>query len=377
MSEIYSSIFEAFEQQKHTIQNIAVRCDQNQSFDSEILMLVSGSDNLALAESISGERPLLPQEEESIFFEASRYCSTVRNYFLVSIGMVAGTILKFGSASQKQRCRDLLVSGNFVASLAITEPEVGSNIAEMRTQYEINGDQVTITGVKRWITLGGVANLFLIAANGDHGILTFMLDRETGAIKRKSMKNILSNRGSEIAELHIDELEIPITSIVGNDFKKSRDALDFALLNGRAIVGTAAAAMANSAIQEAIQYAKTRKQFGNRIWQHQLIQKLISDSCIRVSAARALSLKSFADKRLSGLGAMPQCMQSKLFSSEVIQKVSINAMQVFGGNGMTQERNVERYYREARAFSYIEGSDEVLTQAVARNAMIGLPAFGS
>ena len=373
MATIATAIIEECKSKTGHLLGIGRECDEKGVFSPKIQSLFSPKQVYKLVESVSGIDKFSSEEEAEIFFRLGSYCSSTRNYFLVSVAMVAATILKFGSAAQKLRCKELILAGDFIGSLAITEPLAGSNIDEIKTKYEIVNETVQLTGHKRWITLGAVSNMFLIAAVGKEGRLLFVVEPRCSSFTRQPMKGLASNRGSAIANLEFEHLQLKVEDTLGGDFDSSQKALDFALMNGRAIASISALAMANSAVREAIEYAKSREQFGKKIWHHQLIQKIIGDSWLDINAGHHLCLNAFSAKHDDDASAMEHCINAKLFATKVVQNVTAGAMQIIGGNSLTKDFNIERYHREASAFGFIEGSNEILTQLVAQKALIGLP----
>ena len=373
MPAVSNKLIHALQAHNSRLKEFGRKMDVERCFDRGVTSLVDPEGLKTLLLANESDSVWTPEKEAEFFFNATQYCANTRNYFLVSVGMVATTIQRYGSDDQKRRyCNDFF-SSNRIGSLAITEPSAGSNIKEIDTRYVRKDNHFIINGEKCWITLGGIADIILLAANGDDGILLFCVDPQKHKFKRKDMQGLLSNRGSHIATLDFRNMQIESEAILGNDIDKSKQALNFALLNGRAIAAISAVSMANAAIDEAISYSKLRKQFGKFIHEHQLIQKLIADAKISICAAQSLCVEAFKHKRHGGIESMTYSSMAKINASEVIKRVTTDSMQVIGANSMLDKHNLERYYREARAFEYIEGTTQILTQLVARGAVSGVP----
>lgn len=348
--------------------------DQSQSFPKSITKCFEPNELVDIMMSSAGiSGVLVPKQECEFFFYVSKYCANIRNYFLVSLGMVGSTLLKYGTEDQKKLYIEKLKNGESIGSLAITEPSAGSNLKQLKASYEIRNGNYIINGKKRWITLGSEASFFILVANGSEGLSLFLVDADNIGIKRSKMQGLLSNRASGIAELEFKDVTLDSKALIGGSHSVSAQALEFALTNGRSIVAIAAVAMGFAAMEEAQRYAKEREQFGVKIWQHQMVQKMLGDAHISNHAGRCMAEEGFIRKRGGSPGTAQFCAMAKVFSSNNLQKTASDAIQIMGGNGMTSEYNVERYYREAKAFQFIEGTSEVLTQLIGRSAVLGSP----
>ena len=347
--------------------------DAQQSFNQNIPKIFKGEGISSLIECGIGKGDLNSEEECKLYFLLSKYCANMRNYFLVSIGMVGCTIQKFGTPEQKDIFGNRLIYSGGIAALAITEPEVGSDLNAISTEYEFFDGKFTLNGKKKWITLGGIADIIMVVANGKKGPLVFLIDGNTHGIERTEIKGLLSNRGSHIAELSFKNVLLTRNDMLGGEECFSANAVSFALKNGRAIASIAAVAMASAALEEMVSYAKSRKQFGVRIWEHQLVQKLIGDAQTNVHAGYNLTKEAFYRKRKDDRDSTHLCSIAKLFSSTAIESISADAVQLLGANGISSDFSVERYYREAKAFQFIEGTSQILVQIIARGAITGVP----
>lgn len=337
--------------------------DKNSKFPEYITRFLDKDDLMMLLGYHNNKKSMSPLEECLFYYECSKYCSTVRNYFLVSIGMVGATIFKFGSLEQKKNYIYKIINKKGVASLAITEKESGSNINSIKSSYKIENDYYILNGKKTWITLGGRANIILILATGEKGLILFYTEKNK-FIKTKKIKNIISNKGSEISEISFKNLKINKKNIIGITPNKSIEALNYALMNGRAIAGISAVGMSSAALEEASKYSLSRVQFGKPICSFQQIQNIISNSAIKIAAAKSLSEKTFIMKRKNYSKNKNLCNFSKLYSSNVIIEITSELMQIFGANGINTKFNIERYSREAQGFRFIEGTSQIISQLI-------------
>jgi len=354
---------------KSLIKSDAKYIDQKSIFPIHITKFLKKKDLFKLLGYHRNRNSLSPIDECSFYYEISKYCSSIRNYFLVSIGMVGSAIFKFGTSRQIKIYINKIINENGIASLAITEKDSGSDINSIKSSYKFDGKNYILNGKKTWITLGGKANIFLILANGSDGLMLFLAEKNK-AISIKKLKNITSNRGSEISEISFKNLNVNKENVIGLSQLKSIEALNYALINGRAIAGISAASMSEAALEEASLYATNRKQFGKSICQYQQIQDIISTSAIKIDAALSLCEKTFYLKRKNFSKNKYYCNSSKLFSSKIIIEVTSDLMQVFGANSTSLKYNIERYNREAQGFRYIEGTSQIISQIISNQIIL-------
>ena len=311
-------------------------------------------------------------EEFNFYYYATKYCANIRNYFLVSLGMVGSTILKYGTIKQKKLILSHLEKKKFISSLLITEPTAGSNINEIKTNYIKKNGYYILNGKKTWITLGGISNIYLILANGKEGLILFLTESKSKKLKKKILKNIISNRGSHIATIDIKNLKLTKKNILGENSRNSSKALGYALMHGRAIAALSAFSMCSAALDEVIEYSKKREQFGKKIWNFQQIQKIISDTRVFIEAGLSMSNKSFKLKRNYNSDSENFCSMTKLFAASHLTKTISNLMDIYGAYSTSGENNIERYLRESKGFSYIEGTSQILNQLIALNSILGI-----
>jgi alkylation response protein AidB-like acyl-CoA dehydrogenase len=351
---------------------LAPKIDRVKKFPKEITKLLNKEDlNFLLGYHAGKKISLNAKQECQFYFYATKYCANIRNYFLVSLGMVGSTIIKYGTPIQKKNFLNNTIKKGAIYSLVITEPNAGSNTKEISTKYIKTKNGYLINGKKKWITLGGISKTLLVLANGKQGLLLFIIDSKTKGIKRSEIKNILTNRGSHISNISFNKVRVSASSLIGGKIEISDKALDYALKNGRAIASISAFSMCSAALEETIDYTKKREQFGKKIWNYQLIQKIIADARVNISAGLALTENAFQNKRGMSVKSMNYCNISKLYASQNVQKICSDLLDVYGANGTSGKYNIERYFRESKGFQFIEGTSQILTQLIALNSIIG------
>lgn len=337
--------------------------DKKCIFPKYILNLLNENDLKFLLGYHSNFKSINYNDEAKFYYYVSKYCANIRNYFLVSIGMVGAGIFKFGTQKQKNEYIKNITKNQAIFSLAITEKNAGSDIESIRTTYEFKNNKFILNGTKTWITLGGKAKFFLLLANGEKGLILFFV-KKNKSIKTKLLKGIISNKGSFISELKINNLILKKEDILGGDIKYTSDALEYILINGRSIASMAGAAMSEAALEEAINFSKERVQFGKRIFQYQQIQDILSNASVEIESLKLISNKSFETKRKNIYESKFYANSAKFKSSKVINETTSNLMEVFGANSNSSKFNIERYNREAKAFMFIEGTSQIISQLI-------------
>ena len=270
--------------------------DKKSFFPNYILNLLNETELKSLLGYHSNLKSMNYHDEAKFYYYASKYCANIRNYFLVSIGMVGAGVFKFGTQKQKNEYIKNTTKSQAIFSLAITEKNAGSDIGSIRTTYKFKDNKFILNGTKTWITLGGKAKFFLLLANGEKGLILFFV-KKNKSIHTKLLKGIISNKGSFISELKINNLILKKEDILGGDIKYTLRALEYILINGRSIASMAGTAMSEAALEEAINFSKEREQFGKRIFQYQQIQDIFSNASVDIESLKLLSKKSFEIKR--------------------------------------------------------------------------------
>jgi len=281
-----------------------------------------------------------------------------------------------GTAEQKQRFLEPLLQGRRRPFMGITEPDTGSNVAGIQTCAERRGDHYVLNGRKLWITNGAFADFGIVVARTyspdcDGALSLFIVERDQTPYDVRHLDTMVL-RCTGTAELGFNEVRIPRENLLGEEgkaFAKVLAGLDGARLN----IAMGAVGAAQSALDLAIEYAKTRKQFGRVIGSFQLIQKHIVDMTVRVQAARALGYRA-AYALQSGAPARMECSVAKLYATETAHEVASMALQVHGGLGYSAEYPIERIFRDTRGGMIPEGTTEIQTLIVGRE-ILGISAI--
>ncbi|SES00543.1 acyl-CoA dehydrogenase family protein [Actinokineospora terrae] len=308
--------------------------------------------------------------------ELGRGDSAIRGIVSVSLGLVGKSIAGYGSHEQKSRWLPRISSGESLACFGLTEPDTGSDAANLATRAVRDGDDYVLTGTKMFITNGTWADLALIFARtggaGPKGISAFLVPTDSPGFQHREIKGKLGLRGQSTGELVLDGVRVPADARLGDEgvgFKVAMSALD----KGRMSVAAGCVGLANGALQASVKYAKERLQFGKPIASYQLVQEMLSDMAVNTDAARLLVWR-VADLVDRGLPFGTAASMAKLFASENAVTVANLAIQVFGGYGYLDEYPVAKILRDSRVMTLYEGTTQIQKLLIGR-ALTGINAF--
>ncbi len=286
-------------------------------------------------------------------------------------------IAHWGTEAQKQKYLPRLASGEMLICFATTEPNVGSDISAIETSAALHGGEWILNGTKTWISNGGVAGVAIIItqtdrSKGHRGLTAFLVDRGTPGFSTNDIHNKLGVRSSNTAELILEDCHVPQENVLGPVGKGMSVALS-AFDSGRLGVAARTVGVAQACIDTSVAYAQTRKQFGKEIGSFQLIQELIADMTVETEAARLLVYRAAAMKD-KGDPATVETSMAKYYASEIALKAANNAIQIHGSYGYSDEFPVERYFRDVRVSSILEGTSQMHKLIIGRSKT-GLSAF--
>lgn len=300
-----------------------------------------------------------PLSYGQLSLEIGKGCSSSRAVLTVHTSLVGETLARLGNDAQKSKWLPDMVAGRKLACFALTEHDVGSDAAAAKTSYRATDGGFVLNGGKKWITYGAIADLFLVFANCDGVGSAFLVERGTPGLSTKPMTGLMASRGAHLAEVEFKEVFVPQENLVCRIGAGFSFVANTALFYGRYSIAWAGVALAEAALEEMVTYARGREQFGKKLRQHQLIQALITDAVTGVHASRALC-ERVGQMRNDGLDeAVNEANIAKYLSSKVAMEVTTSAVQVFGGNGISDRYPVERLFREAKILEIIEGSSQI------------------
>lgn len=302
--------------------------------------------------------------------EIGRGCSSVRSLLTVH-GMVGLAILRWGTQEQRDYWLPKMASGDIIAAFALTEPNVGSDAKNVETTATLYNDQYCLNGVKRWITMGQIAGLFLIFAQCEGKPTAFLVEKHTPNFRIEPISGLLGARASMIAELHLDNCLIPKDNLVGRIGTGLSHVALSSLDYGRYTIAWGCVGLGQACLEESLSYSRNRKQFGSPLRQNQLIQKMITEMVVDVKAARMLCYNAGYLKETGDPDSIMETWVSKYFASKMINKVASDAVQIHGANGCCRKYPVERFLRDAKINEIIEGTSQMHEVLIATNAFRG------
>ena len=297
--------------------------------------------------------------------EIGKACSNTRALLTVHVSIVGESILKWGNDVQIKRWIPHMAKGLKIGAFALTEPTHGSDAKGIETNYFKDGDKYIINGTKKWISFGGIANIFLVVAKDGDAFTTFIVDRETEGVTVKPMIGLLGARASHVAEIVFSNVAIPKENVIGKVGSGIRKVVPTALDHGRYSIAWAGVAIAQAALEAMVSYSRQRSQFGNKIRTFQMIKQFIGDAVTQTHAARVICLNAGELRKSGDPDSVVETCIAKYFCSKVAMEVAVNAVQVHGGNGCYNRYPVERYYREAKILEIIEGTSQIQQQIIA------------
>jgi acyl-CoA dehydrogenase len=285
-------------------------------------------------------------------------------------GLGAGPITLFGADELKQRYLPAVARGERIAAFALSEPEAGSDVAAVETTARPDGGDYVLDGTKTWISNGGIADQYVVFARtgeaGARGLSAFVVEADAPGLR--VAERIQVNTPHPLATLVFDGCRVPASQRLGTEgegFKIAMATLDVF----RATVGAAALGFARRALDEAIDWAKERRAFGQAIAEFQLVQEKLADMAVEVDAAALLVYRAAWVKDGGAPRVTREAAMAKLYATEAAQGVVDAAVQILGARGVVWNAPVERLYREVRALRIYEGTSEIQKLVIARQLL--------
>ncbi|HXW60364.1 MAG TPA: acyl-CoA dehydrogenase family protein, partial [Myxococcota bacterium] len=277
-----------------------------------------------------------------------------------------------GSDEQKKTWLEPFAHEHAICSYAVTEPQAGSDVANIATTAQKKGDDYVLNGQKVWITGAGHAQWFFVLATTDKekkhkGKSAFIVPRNISGVVVGKKENNMGQRASDTRSITFEDVVISAKNRLGQEgdgFLIAMGAFDYT----RPLVSAGAVGLARSAFDHAVRYASERTTFGVPIWQHQGVGFMLADMATEIEAARHLVWKSATlidQKQRNTLYAA----HAKRFAADMAMKTCTNAVQVFGGNGFNKEYPVEKLMRDAKIFQIYEGTSEIQRLIITREIM--------
>jgi short-chain 2-methylacyl-CoA dehydrogenase len=285
--------------------------------------------------------------------------------------LVNNAILRWGNEDQKSKYLAML-SRDTVGAYALSEAGSGSDAFALATKAEDKGDHWVLNGQKLWITNAAEASVFIVFANanpdaGYKGITAFLIERDFPGFSVGKKEDKTGIRASSTCELILEDCRVPKENVLGEVGKGYKIAIE-TLNEGRIGIGAQMIGVARGALEHAIAYVKERKQFAKPISEFQGVQFQIAEAATQLEAAR-LMVYNAARLKDAGKPFVREAAMAKLFSSEVAEKVTSLAVQLFGGNGFTKEYPVEKFWRDSKVGQIYEGTSNMQLATIAKTIL--------
>lgn len=332
---------------------------------------------LSIPEAFGGIGLSMAQEVR-VAYEFGQTSLAFRSVFGTNVGIGSQGILMDGTEAQKRDLLPRVASGDLIMSFALTEPDAGSDPAALKTRAVLDGDTYVLDGVKRFITNAPRAGAFTLMARtggeGAGGISAFIVPADTPGLSLGKPDKKMGQRGTKTCDVVLEGARVPAANIIGGEagkgFKTAMKVLD----RGRLHVAALSCGMAQRILEEAVAYARDRKQFGQRIGDFQLVQAMLADSQAELYAGWSMVQDCAArydakpaGKRDADVSMRASC--AKLFCTEMVGRVADRGVQVHGGAGYINEYKVERFYRDVRLLRLYEGTTQIQQLIIGRALM--------
>ncbi|MDR1130803.1 MAG: acyl-CoA dehydrogenase family protein [Oscillospiraceae bacterium] len=309
-----------------------------------------------------------------IMLEALCRVSPVASLYANSPNSLSGgPIMYAGTETQKQKYLTPVATGEKTLAFALTEPGAGSDAGGLLTRAERDGDYYVLNGRKTFITMAPLADYAIVYAKtdmskGTKGISAFIVDMKLPGVSLGKNEHKMGLRGCATSDIVLDNVRVHVSDLLGEEnqgFSNAMKTLD----GGRLGVAAQSIGAAQGCLDEAISYAKVRKQFGRRIADFQAISFMIADMAAKLAAARELTYSAAVMKDENHPDAALHCSMAKYYTSELCNEIAGKAVQIHGGYGYIHGYKVERFYRDCRVFTIYEGTSQVQQMVIAGNLL--------
>lgn len=315
-------------------------------------------------------------EEVEVAMELGRTVAAFRSVFGTNVGIGSQGILMDGTEAQRREWLPRIASGEAIFSFALTEPDAGSDAGSLRTSAVLDGDAYVLNGTKRYITNAPRAHGFTVmartdaASSGASGVSAFIVPRETTGLHIGPPDRKMGQKGTLTCDVSFDNARVPASLLIGErpgqGFKTAMRVLD----RGRLHIAAVAIGTARRLLEDALGYARERRQFGQAIVDFQLIQGMLADSQTELLAGESMvrdAARRYDFSRSTPDPQMPMVAAAcKYFVTEMVGRVADRAVQIHGGAGYMSEYKVERFYRDVRLLRLYEGTSQILQVVIAK-----------
>ncbi|WP_234334196.1 acyl-CoA dehydrogenase family protein [Streptomyces sp. NRRL B-1347] len=285
-------------------------------------------------------------------------CGSLRGLVTVQ-GMVGAALLRWGTAGQRERWLPALARGELIAAFAATEAQAGSDLTAVATAVERNGDAYTVTGEKRWLTFGEIADVFLVLGRAEGRPVAVLVEADRHGVRRDPVRGQLGLRAAQLAHVRFDAVRVPSENLVAPPGFGLSHVVGTALDHGRFTVAWGCVGMAEACLRAAAGHAARRTQGGVVLAEHQQVRALLGRAVVDGRAARELCLRAARLRAAGDPDAVVETVAAKYAAARAATSVAGSAVQVLGAAGCAPDSLVGRCYRDAKVMEIIEGSAQV------------------
>jgi len=351
---------------------MAATWDEEQIFPKDVLREAGELGFMSLyAPEDHGGLGLSRLDSSIIFEQLSMGCTSTTAYMTIH-NMVTWMVASFATESVKQAYCDKLVTGEWLGSYCLTEPNAGSDAASLTTTAVKNGDHYIINGSKAFISGAGETDVLVVMArtsdNGAKGISAFVVPTDIQGISYGRKEPKMGWNSQPTRSIIFENVSIPVENLLGHEgegFTFAMKGLD----GGRINIATCSVGTAQQALNQATQYIQERKQFGQNLSQFQGLQFRLADMATELVAARQLVRLAASKLDRNDPEATAYCAMAKRFATDIGFKICDQALQLYGGYGYIQEYPMERYFRDVRVHQILEGTNEIMRLIIARRLL--------
>ncbi|MFA7596526.1 MAG: acyl-CoA dehydrogenase family protein [Novosphingobium sp.] len=350
----------------------AARWDEEHHFPRETILQAAelGFGGIYVSEEAGGIG--LGRLEAAIIMEAMSYGCPSTSAFISIHNMATWMIDRFGGEALKEKYLPDLVSMERIASYCLTEPSSGSDAAALKTRAVRDGDHYVVTGSKQFISGGGENEVYVTMVRtgeeGAKGISCLLIEKDMSGVSFGAQEKKLGWHSQPTAALILEEARVPVANLVGQEGEGFRIAM-MGIDGGRLNIGACSLGGAQRCLDEAVAYTKDRKQFGKAIAEFQNTQFMLADMATELEAARALLYLAAVKVTENAPDKTRFAAMAKTFATETGSSVVDRALQLHGGYGYLQDYPIERFWRDLRVHSILEGTNQVMRMIVGRDLL--------
>ncbi|MEA1014721.1 acyl-CoA dehydrogenase family protein [Sphingosinicella sp. LY1275] len=310
--------------------------------------------------------------ESALIMEAMAYGCPSTSAFISIHNMASWMIDRFGAAAVKQKYLPSMVTMERMGSYCLTEPSSGSDAAALKTKAVREGDHYVVSGSKAFISGGGENEIYVTMVRtgeeGPKGISCLVIEKDMPGVSFGAQEKKLGWHSQPTAQVNFDEVRVPVENLVGGEGEGFRIAM-MGLDGGRLNIGACSLGGAQRALDEAVRYTKERKQFGQAIADFQATQFTLADMETELQAARTLLYAAAAKVTANAPDKTRFAAMAKRLATDTGSSVVDRALQLYGGYGYLQDYPIERFWRDLRVHSILEGTNQVMRMIVARDML--------